>query len=200
MELNEEDIGRLYGRVFFLLEGDRPIPETAAAEENIEITPTEKDPVREIEAYPTTVDQEPEKNPIPAPEEKKEVSYEAFIGMGSMADWRLKKQSEVALIVLKNEFDDREAMANLKNLMVSAGIDLSKIGFGVIESQQNQWNLSDMPVPKGIIFADFSQKLPSPISWKGKEFFPAAPIAKISKDERYGLAMDRLLRRIREDL
>jgi len=200
MEFNEEDIGRLYGRFFFLLEGDRPSPDTATPKKDTEIAQTENDHVREIEASPTTVDQKPEKEPIPATEEKKEVSYEAFIGMGSMADWRLKKQSEVALIVLKNEFDDSEAMANLKNLMVAAGIDLSKIGFGIIESQQNHWNLSDMPVPKGIIFADFSQKLPSPISWKGKEFFPAAPIAKISKDERYGLAMDRLLRRIREDL
>ncbi|MEO0899292.1 MAG: hypothetical protein AAFY71_22965 [Bacteroidota bacterium] len=218
MEFSHTDIKNLYGSVFFQVES--PIGELDKLEEKIAVevieeepnsptlnekvenaVPEEKEVVLDTSAPPQL---KQENDPV-AELSTKTVPpildpHEQFLGTGPLATWKLKPNTELALIVLASEFAQRESMANLKNLIVNAGIDTSKIGFGIIEDGLEGWNFSDMPVAKGIIFASFGTKLPSPVIWKGKSFYPAAPMERILKDERYGLAMSKLLERVRETM
>lgn len=189
MEFSSQDIRRIYGSTFFLVnestQEKKLVEPVIEHEEPSESIPEEKKESPKAPVQPVI----PESNPL-----------EKFLGLGPMTNWKLKPNSTLALIVLKSEFNNRDAMANLKNLVVNAGIDTSRIGFGVVEDGQNGWNFSDMPVDKGILFLKFPEKLPSPSIWKDKLFYPAAPMDLIMNDERYAKAMDRLLKRVQETI
>lgn len=186
MEFSHQDVRRIYGKTFFMVGSDGMVDEK---KEEVEVVDKEEPKADVPVETPSVKPTPPEINPL-----------EKFLGTGPTSNWKLKPNSTLALIVLKSEFKDREAMANLKNLVVAAGIDTSRIGFGIVEDGQQGWNFSDMPVGMGIMFVNFSEKLPSPATWKNKLFYPAAPLAMIMKDERYAKAMDRLLKRVQADM
>ncbi|MCI4668912.1 MAG: hypothetical protein MRZ79_12320 [Bacteroidia bacterium] len=199
MEFTSADVKKLYGNTFFLVEEAVSAHSQEQVSETIAKAPEEqkeepKVEVAKVESPPLKVTAES----IPSKEEIN--PYEKYLGVGPTSNWKLKPNSSLALIVLKSEFADREAMANLKNLLVDAGIDTSKIGFGIVEDGKQGWNFSDMPVSQGILFLSFPERLPSPTTWRGKLLYPAAPMSLIMNDDRYAKAMSRLLQRVQASM
>ncbi|MEL6731728.1 MAG: hypothetical protein AAFO96_19035 [Bacteroidota bacterium] len=181
MNLNPSDVKRLYGQTFYLVAA--PPPEVPEPQEKLpEPTPAPK------ESEPTS----PKSQTAPKP------AY-PFLEAGAWANWKMKPQAQLSIILQENEFKNRSLTSLLKEIIVQSGIDTQIVGFGVIPDSVPEVILTDMPTSFGIICYTFTSKLPKEVLLKGKTFFPAAPLEMLANDTRYRRAMEKLLVRFRDN-
>lgn len=107
-----------------------------------------------------------------------------FLKSGHAVEWKLKQDSQLALIIRKSEFSNKELTGLLKQCMVQSGVSLQKIGFGVVPDDAHTYNLLDMPTPAGILFSPFPDQQTQPIAWGGHHVFGAAPLAALSDEAK----------------
>jgi len=107
-----------------------------------------------------------------------------FLKSGHKIDWKLKEDSQLALIIRKSEFGNKELTGLLKQCMVQSGVSLQKIGFGVFEDGVSEFNLMDMPTPAGILFSVLPQQMPQPVEWNDKHVFGADPLESLSEEAK----------------
>lgn len=107
-----------------------------------------------------------------------------FLKSGHKIDWKLKADSQLALIIRKSEFGNKELTGLLKQCMVQSGVSLQKIGFGVFEDGVSEFNLMDMPTPAGILFSALPQQTSQPIEWNDKHVFGANPLESLSEEDK----------------
>ena len=130
MEFTSSDILRLYGKQIFIL----PNVPSASEEESLieeENTPETEPPVKEF-GRPDT----------------------SFLTNGNPIDWKMKPESKLALILRSDEFSNKELTGILKKAILEAGVDTRQVGFGVLEKESTQWNVTDMPVSAGLMFEE----------------------------------------------
>lgn len=107
-----------------------------------------------------------------------------FLKSGHSIDWKLKPDSQLALIIRKSEFGNKELTGLLKQCMVQSGVSLKKIGFGVFDDGVSEFNLMDMPTSAGILFSAFPEQLSQPVEWNGKHVFGADPLESLSEEAK----------------
>ncbi len=107
-----------------------------------------------------------------------------FLKSGHSIDWKLKPDSQLALIIRSSEFGNKELTGLLKQCMVQSGVSLKKIGFGVFEDGVSEFNLLDMPTPAGILFSAFPDQISQPIEWKDKHVYGAASLSALSEEAK----------------
>jgi hypothetical protein len=148
MKLDISDLKRLYGPVLFVLAEEEvkenEVPLTEETEPQPEV---EKAAVSEI----SETDEKPAEEAIP-PE----------LLQGSPVDWKLKKNATVAFVMDLQEFKNRHLTGFLKTAMQEAQIPLDQVGFGIIDSQANSWNFSDLPVERVWVFGTSVSFRPGP--------------------------------------
>ncbi len=103
---------------------------------------------------------------------------------GHKIDWKLKPDSQLALIIQTSEFGNKELTGLLKQCMVQSGVSLKKIGFGVFEDSANDFNLMDMPTPAGILFSPFPNQVSQPIEWNDKHVFGAESLVTLADEAK----------------
>lgn len=107
-----------------------------------------------------------------------------FLKSGHSIDWKLKPDSQLALIIRKSEFENKELTGLLKQCMVQSGVSLKKIGFGVFNDGVSEFNLMDIPTSAGILFSAFPKQVSQPVEWKDKHIFGAAPLESLSDEAK----------------
>lgn len=107
-----------------------------------------------------------------------------FLKSGHPIDWKLKPDSQLALIIRKSEFGNKELTGLLKQCMVQSGVSLKKIGFGVFNDDVNEFNLMDMPTSAGILFSAFPEQASQPVEWNDKHVFGADPLKSLSDEAK----------------
>ncbi len=107
-----------------------------------------------------------------------------FLKSGHPIDWKLKPDSQLALIIRKSEFENKELTGLLKQCMVQSGVSLKKIGFGVFNDGVSEFNLMDIPTSAGILFSAFPKQVSQPVEWKDKHIFGAAPLESLSDEAK----------------
>ncbi|MEM8896985.1 MAG: hypothetical protein AAGC85_02730 [Bacteroidota bacterium] len=163
MDLSKEDVRKLYGEWWYIVPEDTPAQEVEVAAE----TKTEAEVVEE---------QTPPKPLLDS----------AIFSQGESIVWKLKAEAKIAFVLLENEFTNKNLTASLKSYVLQAGISLSEIGFGIIQQQATQFDLSNVPVNQVVFFGTFSQAdLPSSYTWKDKDLFFANTLTHILTGEDY---------------
>lgn len=107
-----------------------------------------------------------------------------FLKSGHSIEWKLKPDSQLALIIRKSEFENKELTGLLKQCMVQSGVSLQKIGFGVFDDGVSEFNLMDMPTSAGILFWAFPDQISQPVEWNDKHIFGAAPLENLSDEAK----------------
>lgn len=141
---------------------------------------------------------------VPEPEpqvvEEEEVQLEkpvlpdlSLLESGKPVMWKLKPQSQLAFVLPEAEFANRALTKILRDAVEAAGIDLSKIGFGVLPGQAEGWNFSDMPVNLALICHDFGQGWPSPLQWNGKHLFFAPTLTQVQQQSDHQTTLTQAL-------
>lgn len=105
-----------------------------------------------------------------------------FLKSGDSVEWKLKPDSQLALIIRKSEFSNKELTGLLKQCMVQSGVSLQKIGFGVVADDVNTYNLLEMPTSAGILFSTFPDHISQPVEWNDKHVFGAASLSALSEE------------------
>ena len=165
MDLSREDVRKLYGEWWYIVPDDAPVQEVEAVAEN------------KIEVEAEVVE---EKSP-PEP-----LLDDVIFSQGESIVWKLKVEAKIAFVLLESEFTNKNLTASLKSYVLQAGSSLSEIGFGIIQQQATQFDLSNVPVNQVVFFGTFSQSdLPSSYTWKDKDFFFASTLTHILTGEDY---------------
>jgi hypothetical protein len=166
MHFSNSDIIRLYGERFFVLPGHSETVEHAAAE-----------PVA-VPALPVV--------PVAGKTAPPDVS---FLQKGAPVDWKMKPQSQIALILTDTEFSDRSKTDTLKQWLIAAKTDLAHVGFGVISSGEKAWDLTTLPVSAAIIWHDLPLPAGTVTEIAGKRIVLAASVASLTDHPQKALSL-----------
>ena len=128
MEFTSSDIRRLYGKRLFILPDAPAEPEVASVIEEKADTVSQSEPQEAV-----------------APDT-------SFLTGGSAIDWKMKPDARLALILRPEEFSNKELTGQLKKAIVAAGIDTKLVGFGVLEKDSTNWDITNMPVDLAVFF------------------------------------------------
>ncbi|MEO0468563.1 MAG: hypothetical protein AAF206_03000 [Bacteroidota bacterium] len=159
MQFSGEDIKRLYGARFFVIATEElETPDIQSVSPEPVVSSSEETPPESIEEVAV----KSHVNEMEAPAHPPKPNYEQErLTSGTAPVWKLKPGASLALILQPEEFTNKEATGFLKQALVSASVDVSKIGFGVLENNANACQLTDMPTPTGLIFQDWDQDWPA---------------------------------------
>ena len=106
----------------------------------------------------------------------------ALLEQGSPVVWKLKPQAQLVFVLREAEFGNRELTKMLGAEVAAAGIDTSKIGFGILFGEGPAWDFSKMEVPVALICHDFGQGWGDSISWNGKRISFAPSLQQAQQD------------------
>ncbi|MDW3649194.1 MAG: hypothetical protein R8P61_19155 [Bacteroidia bacterium] len=171
MKLSPSDIKRLYGDKLFIL----PEPEKSQlAEEPVQEA---KEETLEVAAVPTVeaIVEEVKEEVVP-------VIDLSPLQSGQQPVWKMKPGARLALILHKSEFSNKEFTGLLKASMLTAAIDLTQIGFGVIEDDARTLDLRDMGVPFAVLCDKLDSSLSSPVEMEGKKIWLSPHLAEAIKE------------------
>ena len=168
MKLTPLDIERLYGGQFWIL------PDSALA-----VTPA---PMTKEEAAAVAPAPEPEPEPEVQPEPAAPEPSCPYLEIGATATWKMKAKATLALILHKDEYQNRNLTQRLQQAVVAAGIDTSLIGFGILEGEGPTWNLLDMPVSLGLLFHDLDGHFHGVVEHKHKCFIHSPSLTDLAAE------------------
>ena len=106
----------------------------------------------------------------------------SLLEQGSPVVWKLKPQAQLVFVLREAEFANRELTKMLGAEVAAAGIDTSKIGFGVLAGEGPGWDFSKMEVPVALICHDFGQGWENAIVWNGKRISFAPSLQQAQQD------------------
>ncbi len=106
----------------------------------------------------------------------------AFLKGGAAIDWKLKEHSQLALIIAQSEFKNKELTSLLKQCMLQSGVDLSKVGFGVMPDEAGQLDVTDLPTPVGVLFRSFKGQAGTPVEWADKVLFEGSQLTSLGDE------------------
>ena len=89
--------------------------------------------------------------PAPASSVVEEAQRHLFTE-GEAIDWKMKPDSQVALVLMEEEFADKEATSQLKQWVLQADLSPQHIGFGIIPAMAKAIHFNDMPVKTAVVF------------------------------------------------
>ncbi len=157
MQFTPEQVKRLYGPILFQL----PL--------------TEREQVENVAEEPATVLQ-----PAPA------IDSTPFV-TGEPPVWKTKPNARFGMVLTQEEFRDRTLTKKLKDAVLSAGISLDQVGFGVYDQSLDSWNFSEMPFESAVIFGACGGKLTQEIGIEKGTLLPAPYLQVGSMEELTGL-------------
>ncbi|MEM6764385.1 MAG: hypothetical protein AAF655_05660 [Bacteroidota bacterium] len=97
---------------------------------------------------------------------------EAIFTVGESVVWKMKAESKLALVLVEEEFTNKNLTASLKSYVIQAGLSLAEVGFGVVQQAATQFDLTTVPVNQVVFLGIFTQEdIPSSYTWKDKDFF-----------------------------
>ena len=184
MKFSKKDISLLYGEQLFIVppsvsaQQETSTPKTASEPKPVEIPSEEESPAKEAA-----------KKKIRPP-----VIVPPFGAEGTAITWRMKPQANMVLILSSEEFSNRALTQHLKQCIEQAGIPTANVGFGQSDPTAQKWNLSDMPVRKGIFFIS-PQDTPlfQAIPWQEKQLYFAGPLSHLQKNAEATAQLVKLL-------
>lgn len=186
MKLSPADIKRLYGdKLFILPEPEKPQPaaepvQEVAEEENVEVAaaPAVEAVVEEVkEEVAPVIDLSP-------------------LQSGQQPVWKMKPGARLALILHKSEFSNKALTGLLKESMLNAAIDLTQIGFGVVEDGVTSVNLNEMGVPFAVLCNKLGGSLNSPVEMDGKKIWLSPQLTAAHADAAAKAELEKIMKEI----
>ena len=167
------------------------------APENIEV---KKDAMEIVSSVP-------EKTEVPKTEEKKETPKEivmenfkktdsSVFETGSQIAWKKRVTAKFFVIVSASDFSNRMLMIVLREFIKESEISLEAINFGIYPNDTQSWNVSDMPLPIGIVFSEHLQFAESAEKVGGKTVYAAPDLLQIVQKPMLQNAFNAVLKEV----
>lgn len=135
------------------------------------------------------------------PEASSPIDFTRIFDKGEEIQWKMKPDAKVALVLLEDEFGNRNLTNSLKSFVLQSGINPSNICFGVMSGKEAHCKLTDMPVNAGVIFGGLSSEvrseLPDSVSLGEKDVFFANPLKEILKSESQQTEVVTMLKQVK---
>ena len=176
MDYKIEDVKRLYGDRFYLME---PVPEIVPEKQQQEAIDTGSE-VKESSAATSSA---PEKSP----------------GI----EWKLKPGSKVIFMLHQNEWSNRELTDLLKKIVQSLEISTDLAGFGLLPSDTalGAEKFAEMPAQFGVVFdSKLNPQNDNPGKFDGKQIFFAHTLEELTGNNDYKRALWDFLKTVKAQL
>ena len=175
MNFGIEDVKRLYGDRFYLMDQTNLLPKN--------------------EISPTSQSQDHQRN---------ESSSDAPISnSNSGITWKLKPRSKVIFILHPNEWDNRELTDLLKKIVLSLQIPTDLAGFGLlpISPQLSTKDFEEMPAEFGVVFDNhLNPQSDNPLNFEGKQIFFTQTLAELTGNNDQKRSLWNFLKTIKAQL
>lgn len=94
-----------------------------------------------------------------------------------MIDFRVRKNSNIVIVISKKESENHVLMQGLKSTLQSFGLDMSNPSFGFFTGDIKENDMQVCPIKRGIIFSD----IPHTVSnQNGCEYYYLPPLYTVA--------------------
>ena len=177
MELKPEDLERLYGKHFFLVE---PPMET------------QKEASDETDQVKTSAEKEVSKPNSGSP---------AASSAAGKLTWRPKPDSKVLFILHQSELRNKELTDLLKKIVQSIEIPFEKAGFGIVEGIPDLGQFDGMPNPYGVVFDHVLNPTgDNPVQVEGGDLYFTHRLDELKDNNEYKRALWNHLKHIKQQI
>ncbi|MEL7339607.1 MAG: hypothetical protein AAGM67_03905 [Bacteroidota bacterium] len=180
MDFSSGDIRLLYGERFFLIEDDLIEESVPPKEETTPEKAASPEPESKLKVEAVAVTPTPLQSPPPLPLEK--------LQSGAKVSWKMRPTAEFVTVLRQSEFGNKTLTGMLKSMIVEAGIDPAKVGFGVIPDDAQSVDLTNCEKSLILLFDRLGTDWPAKLEVANKQVWPLPKLALCQSDQQMAQA------------